>query len=236
MTAVAAVVLAAGSSTRMGTAPDSEPGTEPETDSKTDSETELSTRKQFLELRPGERIVDRVIATCRSVADWVGVIVPAGLAWDGPPVDAVIEGGADRSASIRAGVAAVPAEAEIVVVHSASHPLASAALLHRVVAAVADGADGAVPIVAAADTIKRCNPDGTLTTIGRDGLGAAQAPMAYRRLVLDRALAEAGDQVDESVAVEAIGGRVIAVEGELTNLHVTDLASLAVVRRLAIGG
>ena len=81
--------------------------------------------------------------------------------------------------------------------------------------------------------IKRYNDDGTLTTVGRDGLGAAQAPMAYGRAMLDRALAEADDMVDESLAVEAIGGRVVAVAGELTNLHVTDRESLAVVRHLA---
>jgi 2-C-methyl-D-erythritol 4-phosphate cytidylyltransferase len=210
---VAAVVLAAGASSRMGP----EPGT----------------RKQFLELTAGERIVDRVIATCRSAAGWVAVVVPPGQAWEGPPVDAVVDGGADRWTSVAVGVAAVPAEAGIVVVHSASHPLATAPLVRRLVTAVEGGADGAVPVLPAVDTIKRCNPDGTLTTIGRDGLAASQAPMAYRRAVLDRALAAAGVQIEESAAVEAVGGRVIAVDGELTNLHVTDSSSLAVVRHLA---
>ncbi|MGF1597454.1 MAG: 2-C-methyl-D-erythritol 4-phosphate cytidylyltransferase [Acidimicrobiales bacterium] len=206
---VAAIVTAAGSGTRMGT------------------------QKQFLELTSGERLIDRVVAACRATTGWVGVIVPPGSGWEGPMVDAVIEGGSSRFASIAAGMAAVPPEAEVVVVHSASHPLASVDLIRRLVAVVDGGAEGAVPFVAAVDVIKRRHYDATLTTVGRDGLGAAQCPMAFSRSVLDRALSEVVDAIEESQAVEAVGGTLAAVEGEVANLHVTDLASLAVVRHLA---
>lgn len=210
MAEVAAVVLAAGSGTRMGT------------------------RKQFLDLTPTERIVDRTIATCRACADWVGVVLPPGVPLGpGPTVDAEIAGGADRFASVAAGVSAVPAGADVVVVHSASHPLASVDLLRRTIEAVAGGADGVVPVLEVVDTVKRRAADGSLTTLGREGIGTAQGPMAYRRSVLARALGARGDFTDESVAVEAVGGRVVSVAGELTNLHVTDRHSLAVVRRLA---
>jgi len=219
MAPVAAVITAAGASTRMG---------EP---------------KQFLELVPGERIIDRVVATCRARCSWVGVVVPAGTTWSGPEVDAVIEGGADRLASLTAGVAAVPPEAEVVVVHSASHPLASVDLVDRLIAAVVDGVDGVVPFLEAVDVIKRRDKDGTLATVGREGFGSAQAPMAWSRATLDRALAAQAElaldapsrAVEESAAVEAVGGRVIAVDGELVNIHVTDPASLAVVRAQAAG-
>lgn len=219
MAPVAAVITAAGASTRMG---------QP---------------KQFLELVPGVRLIDRVVATCRSRCAWVGVVVPAGTTWSGPEVDAVIEGGADRLASLAAGVAAVPPGTEVVVVHSASHPLASVDLVDRLLAAVADGADGAVPFLEAVDVIKRRGPDGALHTVGRDGYGSAQAPMAWSRATLDRAMAaqaelaiDAEDRaVEESAAVEAVGGRVVAVAGELANIHVTDPASLEVVRTLAAG-
>ena len=209
MSNVAAIVTAAGSGTRMG-AP-----------------------KQFLELTPGERIIDRVVTTCRDTADWVGVVVPPGTGWDGQPVDAVIEGGATRFESVAAGVAAVPPEIDVVVVHSASHPLASVELVRRLIAAVIAGADGAVPFQPAVDVVKRLAEDGTLSTVGREGLGNAQAPMAYARPSLDRALAEVDTAVEESAAVEAIGAKVVAVEGELANLHVTDQTSLDVIRRLA---
>ena len=192
----------------------------------------MGARKQFLELAPGIRVVDHTVATCRAVAEWVGVVVPPNSTWTGPSVDAVIAGGADRWSSISAGVAAVPAEAEIVVVHSASHPLASVHLVRRLIAVVEDGADGAVPIHRTADVIKRIAEDGSLTTVGRDGLGWAQASMAFCRSVLDRALAEVSSAIEEGEAVEAIGAKVVAVEGELGNFHITDAASLELARRL----
>lgn len=202
------------------------------------SGTRMGTRKQFLDLTDDERIIDRAIATCRACADWVGVVLPPGVGLDeparpGPAIDAVIEGGADRFASVQAGAAALPSEAEIVVVHSASHPLASPMLMGRTIEAVRSGADGVVPVLAVVDTVKRRSEDGSLTTMGREGIGTAQGPMAYRRSVLDRAVTADGAFTDESVAVESVGGRVVAVDGELTNLHVTDPVSLAVVRHLA---
>ena len=216
---VAAVVLAAGSGSRMGTG--------------------ALGPKQFLPLIGDERLVDRAVATCRAVADWVGVAIPEDAAWDGETIDAVITGGLTRMDTVAAAVAAVPADARIVLVHSASHPLASTALLQRTVAAVRAAADGAVAVLDAVETIKHHNPDGTLSTIGRAGYGTAQAPMAYRRASLDQAMtalaagALGTDIVEESMAVEAVGGRVVAVQGEATNLHVTDPTSLAMVRRLA---
>lgn len=209
MTRIASIVLAAGSSVRMGVS------------------------KQFLELVPGVRIIDRVVATCRSATDWVGVVVPQGTAWAGAPVEALIDGGATRFHSLLAGAAAVPPDAEIVVVHSASHPLASVELLERVIGAVERGADGAVPVLGAVDAIKRRHADGTLTSVGREGLVTAQAPTAYARSLLDRALGAVETVIEESAAVEAIGGRIVAVAGELINLHITDRASLEVVRHLA---
>ncbi len=212
MSVTAAIITAAGSGSRMG-AP-----------------------KQFLELRPGQRVIDRTILTCRSVVPWVGVIVPAGQCgepWVGPPVDAIVDGSDSRYSSLRAGMAVVPPEVEVLVVHSASHPLATAGLIQRLIAEVEDGADGAVPHLAAVDVIKRRNPDRTLTTVGRERLGTAQAPMAWSRAALDRALASVDAALEESAAVEAIGGRVVAVDGELTNIHITDPASLAMARILA---
>ncbi|MEM7272952.1 MAG: 2-C-methyl-D-erythritol 4-phosphate cytidylyltransferase [Actinomycetota bacterium] len=214
---VAAVVLAAGSGSRMGSEP--------------------RLPKQFLPLVGDERLVDRTVATCRAVADWVGLALPPDTAWDGPAVDERVVGGGSRMETVAAVCAAVPSSADVVVIHSASHPLASAVLLRRAIDAVVTGADGAVAVLDVVDTVKRRHADGSLTTLGREGLGTAQAPMAYRRVMLDRALdALAADQdpaiVEESMAIEAIGGRVVSVPGESTNLHVTDPVSLAVVRRL----
>lgn len=208
---IGALVTAAGSGSRFGTA------------------------KQFLPLGPAERLVDRAVTTVAEVASWTGVVLPAGWRWDGPTVDAVTTGGATRYASIAAGLAILPPEVDLVVVHSASHPLASVELIRRVVDAVIAGADGAVPFLEAVDVVKRRSERNTLTTVGREGLGTAQCPMAFARPVLDRAFAETDHGTEESELVERIGGRVVAVAGEVTNLHVVDQAGLDLARCLAGG-
>jgi 2-C-methyl-D-erythritol 4-phosphate cytidylyltransferase len=189
--------------------------------------------KQFVALAGSERLVDAAVSTSRAVAGWVGVILPAGRHWDGAAVDDACAGGASRYESLLAGLARVPRSVEVLLVHSASHPLATVALAGAVLAAVAAGADGAVPVLDAVDVVKRHRGDGTITTVGRQGLGLAQSPMAFRREALDRAFDAVADGVEESQLVEAIGGRVVAVAGEVTNVHVVDQASLEMVRALA---
>ena len=104
-------------------------------------------RKQFLDLG-GRRVIDRTVATAAAHSDGVVVVLPAD-ALDGPeqPVDAelvVVAGGDSRSASVRNGLAAVPADCGIVLVHDGARPLASDAVYERVVEAVRGGAAGAV--------------------------------------------------------------------------------------------
>ncbi|MGI9611431.1 MAG: 2-C-methyl-D-erythritol 4-phosphate cytidylyltransferase [Acidimicrobiales bacterium] len=205
---VGALVLAAGSGTRMGTA------------------------KQFLELEPQQRLVDRTVAAVAELADWIGLVLPADHAWRGARVDAIVAGGDSRHASLANGLGLVPDDVDVVVVHSASHPLATPELVAALVARITDGADAAVPFLPAADVIKRRAPDGTLTTVGRESLGAAQCPMAFARPMLDRAFAEAEPGIEESALVEAIGGVVAAEPGESANVHVIDAATLAIARDL----
>ena len=82
--------------------------------------------KQFLELA-GSRLVDRAVDRVRaSAATSVVVVLPPDVEWDGPPVHAAVAGGATRSDSVRAGLAALPATVEVVIVHDAARPLAVA--------------------------------------------------------------------------------------------------------------
>ena len=97
--------------------------------------------------------VDAALARWRTA--WSSSCLPAVATQPEPGADVVVAGGATRSASVRAGLAAVPAQADVVVVHDAARPLAPLTLFEAVVAAVAAGADGAVPGVPLTDTVKR---------------------------------------------------------------------------------
>jgi 2-C-methyl-D-erythritol 4-phosphate cytidylyltransferase len=178
--------------------------------------------KQFLRLG-GIRLVDRAAALAAGCCDGVVVVVPPGHAgsWNGPPVDAVVDGGATRSDSVRAGLDAVPTDAGVVVVHDAARPLADAALFARVVAAVRAGADGAVPGIAVSDTLKRVVDGAIADTVPRVDLYAVQTPQAFRASVLRQAHAEDGDATDDAALVEAVGGRVVIVPGSSRNLKIT---------------
>jgi 2-C-methyl-D-erythritol 4-phosphate cytidylyltransferase len=187
--------------------------------------------KQF-EALGGTRLVDRAVETAGRAGDGVVVVLPPGTEWDGAPVAATVAGGDTRAGSVRAGLAAVPATADVVVVHDAARPLATDALFAAVVDAVRDGADGAVPALAVADTIKRVAGTRVVETVARDDLVAVQTPQAFRADVLRRAHAGGADGTDDAALVEAAGGKVVTVPGESANVKVTATEDLAVVAGL----
>ncbi|MDP9397125.1 MAG: 2-C-methyl-D-erythritol 4-phosphate cytidylyltransferase [Actinomycetota bacterium] len=92
----------------------------------------------------------------------------------------VVDGGATRAQSVRAGLAAVPADAGIVVVADAAHPLASAALHRAVAEAVRAGADGAVPGLPVNEVLTRVEHGAASGTVSRAGLVLTQTPQAFR--------------------------------------------------------
>jgi 2-C-methyl-D-erythritol 4-phosphate cytidylyltransferase len=173
--------------------------------------------KQFEPLGD-RRVLDWAVATARSVSDGVVVVVPPGQA-DTP---GEVEGGETRSASVRRGLGAVPPEAEVVVVHDGARPFASPALFRRVIAAVTAGADGAIPGLAVTDTVKEVDAAGVVVaTPERAGLVAVQTPQAFAARVLRAAHATATEATDDAAVVEAGGGRVVVVPGEVDNRKLT---------------
>ena len=136
----------------------------------------------------------------------------------------VTAGGATRSESVRAGIAATPDDAEVIVVHDAARPLATAELFAAVTAAVAAGADGAVPAVAVTDTIRDVR-DGPLD---RSHLRAVQTPQAFRADALRQAHKGAPEATDDATLVEAAGGKVTLVNGDPDNLKITTPGDLEV--------
>jgi 2-C-methyl-D-erythritol 4-phosphate cytidylyltransferase len=197
------------------------------------SGTRFGSVKQF-ELVGAERVVDRACDVARRSSDGVVVVLPSAVdvdRWRDERGDAAVVGGETRSDSVRAGLAAVPTSADIVCVHDAARPLASAELFARVVAAVRAGADGAIPAVAVTDTIKIVDNGGVvIATPDRSTLVAVQTPQAFRAAVLRAAHAGGGADTDDAAAVERRGGRVVTVLGEPWNRKITDRDDLAWVR------
>jgi 2-C-methyl-D-erythritol 4-phosphate cytidylyltransferase len=199
--------------------------------------------KQFSELA-GRPVLQWAVHACRTRSAGVVLVLPeattssttATTAPEAHGADAVVAGGATRADSVRCGLAAVPDDAAVIVVHDAARPLASPTLFDAVIAAVTGGgADGAVPGVPPSDTIKAVDESGRVTdTLDRTKLVAVQTPQAFRAAVLRRAHAgaPAAGATDDAMLVEALGGVVQVVPGEPGNLKITDPDDLAAAERL----
>jgi 2-C-methyl-D-erythritol 4-phosphate cytidylyltransferase len=173
--------------------------------------------------------------TARVACTGVVLVLPADRgadaagAWD---ADATVVGGATRSASVRAGLCAVPERAGVVAVHDAARPLAPLSLWQAVIAAVEDGADAAVPAVAVTDTVKEVGDDGHLVTLDRSRLVAVQTPQAFRASVIKQLHAGGAEATDDAALVEAAGGAVALVDGSTHNLKITSPLDLVVAAAL----
>jgi 2-C-methyl-D-erythritol 4-phosphate cytidylyltransferase len=153
-------------------------------------------------------------------------------------IAAAVPGGGTRPESVAAGVACVPDGAEFVLVHDAARPLTPPEVVDRVVAALRDGAQGVVPALAMADTVKRVGPDGNVAeTLERGALRAVQTPQGFPAAVLREALAgHTADATDCASMVEALGRTVVCVDGDERAFKVTTPADLARAEQLAGAG
>ena len=141
-------------------------------------------------------------------------------------VSACVAGGETRADSVRAGVAEVPDDAAVILVHDAARPLVTDEVIGRVIAALAEGFDGAVPGLPVSDTIKRVDRDVVVETLDRGTLVAVQTPQAFVASVLRACVQSALAATDCASLVERGGGRVKVVEGDERLLKVTTRADL----------
>jgi 2-C-methyl-D-erythritol 4-phosphate cytidylyltransferase / 2-C-methyl-D-erythritol 2,4-cyclodiphosphate synthase len=204
-----AVVVAAGAGKRLGS----------------------ETPKAFVELagRPLLEWSLEAIDTSSVVSGIVLVVPPSILEHvqspaGGPRV--VVAGGRTRQESVVAGIAQIPADADVIVVHDAARPLAEPALFRQVVEALgAAETEGIVPVVPSPDTIKRVVGGRVQETVDRGEIGLAQTPQAFVASALleahARARAEAMVGTDDAKLLEAFGFRVGAVEGDPENFKIT---------------
>lgn len=175
-------------------------------------------------------------------SDWIDAIVlvaPPG--WEEPStlvaeelacskVVATVRGGETRVESVGAGLAEVDEGATVVLVHDSARPALPEEVIERVLTALNEGWDGAVPALPPADTMKRVEGTQVIETLPRDQLAAAQTPQAFLAPVLRDAFADdVAGATDCSAVVEAHGGRVTTVAGDRRLLKVTEAADLELV-------
>jgi 2-C-methyl-D-erythritol 4-phosphate cytidylyltransferase len=203
--------------------------------------------KQFSALG-GRPVLEWAIATCRPMSAGVVLVLPAESSGrDTHGADIVVAGGPTRADSVRRGLAGVPADAEVIVVHDAARPVASTEIFMSVLAALDDdGVAGVVPGLPPSDTIKAVDPAGNVThTLDRGTLVAVQTPQAFRAAALRAAHEEGGEAAngsnegpgvaratDDAMLVEAGGGRVRVVPGQSDNVKITTSDDLEAAERL----
>jgi 2-C-methyl-D-erythritol 4-phosphate cytidylyltransferase len=209
-----AIVLAAGSGTRIGS----------------------DRPKALLEVGGVPIVALATAAAVASRAETVIVTAPAGLEEAVRSLvgsDAlVIAGGPSRQSSVRAALAAVPDDVDVVVVHDAARPFGSPSLFDAVIGAViAGGEAGAIPVIPVPDTVKRVDDGLVIGTEPREGLVLAQTPQAFGIAALRDAHARAAESdrsfTDDAAVLEWAGYRVCTVAGEPDNFKITTPADLA---------
>jgi 2-C-methyl-D-erythritol 4-phosphate cytidylyltransferase len=175
-----------------------------------------------------------------DASDWVdAIVVAAPPGWEEPSillaeelgcskVSSVVTGGETRAESVKRALDEVPDEAAVVLVHDAARPYIDDAVIERVLAALNEGWDGAVPALPLPDTVKRVDGEQVVETLPRDQLRAVQTPQAFVASALRDAYS-GGDltsATDCASLVEARGGRVKIVPGDPRLAKITDAADL----------
>ncbi|GAA4664438.1 2-C-methyl-D-erythritol 4-phosphate cytidylyltransferase [Gordonia humi] len=185
----------------------------------------------------GATLLQRSVAAARGsgVIDEIVVAVPEELIDSAQrlvPDARIVVGGAQRSDSVRAALAAT--DADLVLVHDAARALTPPSLFAAVVDAVRAGAEAVVPGLPVADTLKRVDAsDVVVETPDRSVLRAVQTPQGFDADVLRAAHAGAGDATDDAGLVEASGVPVRVIPGDAMAFKITTPFDLALARLLA---
>lgn len=198
------IIVAAGTGTRFGT----------------------KVPKQFSVIA-GRRVLDWSIEAASAASEGVVVVLPARqhaamiptlTTYAAPQTEMIaVPGGATRSESVRAGLAAIAPSAEVILVHDAARPVADVAVFGRVIGAVRNGAKGVVPVAAVVDTVRHL--DGV--SIDRDKLQIVQTPQGFSAGALRDAHAANAEATDDATLIAQAGGTVETVDGGRWNIKLT---------------
>jgi len=185
-----------------------------------------------------QRVVEWSVDVARSCSEGVILVInPESIEETADlNVDVVVFGGDTRSESVRNGLGALPDAVTVVVIHDAARPGASTALYQSVIEAVKAGADAAVPGLAVTDTLKQVKdgPGGkeVTLTVDRDTIMAIQTPQAFDRKMLEAAHIDTREATDDAGLIEAIGGTVKVVPGDVSAIKITTQSDLAIAAEL----
>ena len=209
-----------------------------------------SGRPKALVMLSGRPMLEWSVDALRQVpaVERIVVALPEGELEAAPAGTIGVVGGATRSESVRAALAAAGGGVvgpgavgaiDAVIVHDAARPLASPELFERTLAELDDeDCDAAIAAVPVSDTIKQVAGDGRTvqSTLERGRLWAVQTPQVFRRAALERALEAPGDVLasatDDAWLIERAGGVVRVVRSDAGNLKVTSPTDLRVAEML----
>lgn len=191
----------------------------------------------------GEALLLHAVRGVRAVPSIGPVVVPApvGLRAELAGLLAsydvmVVAGGVERQDSVRLGLAALPPDVDLVLVHDAARALTPAPVFDAVISALRAGAEGVVPVLPVADTVKRVAGERVLVTLDRTDLRAVQTPQGFLRTALEAAHRQAGPvATDDAALLERFGRTVVTVPGSQEAFKVTTPFDLLLAEALLRG-
>ncbi len=171
---------------------------------------------------PTEEAVTGVVVVPADLVDTVRTDVIERFGLD--EIDRIVAGGPDRKSALLAGLSALPADVDIVIVHEGARVLTPVGLADAVVSAARKG-DAAICAVRLKDIVGVDDGGSLMPLDSRPGLRALQGPAAYKVSVLKAALENGED--DEVEAVARAGGSVTLVDGDDDNRLLRDGADVS---------
>ena len=153
----------------------------------------------------------------------------------GPSTVRIVEGGPTRTASVRAGLAAI-GDADVILVHDAARPGLDAEMIGALLAKLETGASAVAPALALPDTLRRTDAGGRIVEdVARDGLMRIQTPQAFRADALRAAyaaLAPDASLTDDIAAVRANGGEALLIPGDAKLMKITYPEDIVMLERM----
>jgi 2-C-methyl-D-erythritol 4-phosphate cytidylyltransferase len=191
----------------------------------------------------GRTLVDRAVDLFADVSDQIIICAPSSHvtslseSYAANEKVTVVAGGSTRSLSIRNAISALAKDTKFVLVHDAARALTPISVVQRILAELKRGAEGVVPVLPLADTVKEVMGDKVVRTVDRTSLQRVQTPQGFKaQIIIDAHAAAKRDGVDgtdDASLVERMGIKVSTVPGDESAFKITTTHDLDVAKALA---